>query len=83
MEETAETLNKTRENIRISSEKIIDQPVASVTPETENLVEIAEEMLDVGGKKEGDEPSRSLLRRLEARIKAKIGGQKELLEKAA
>lgn len=67
MEETAQKEEELRDKI-VNHLQEAGQPVSSVTPETENPLEIAEEILDVGGKSEGDSPSGSFLDRLKARL---------------
>ena len=83
MEETAQRDAKFRENVKSAAEEAISKSIASVTPPTESPLEIAEQMMDLGGKNEGSAPSKSFLERLKARITGEADGQKEILEKAA
>ncbi|QQG43006.1 MAG: hypothetical protein HYW45_02205 [Candidatus Daviesbacteria bacterium] len=82
MEETAQKERETRDKI-VASLQEVGHSVSSVTPETENPLEIAEEILDMGGKNEGHAPSKSFLARLKARVMGTNRNQAEDFKKAA
>lgn len=82
MEETARTEQEIRDKIT-QNLQVAGHGVESVTPPTENPLEIAAELADLGGKTEGNAPSRNFLERLKARIKRETGRQEEILDKAA